>query len=155
VPVVVSAGLAVGVFCGLLFGLGTGKHEIEPQKVSNGVRPHDDTQTPDLSSSNTITPVKPVKPPPPKAGSNAGSAHATGSATPPEPKPGRLTIDIKPDSAAQSAKIFVDGKPATGTRLDIPFEAGVSKKTVKVLVQVPGSKDIEREVEVESEGSAA
>ena len=26
IPVVVSAGLAVGVFCGLLFGVGTGKN---------------------------------------------------------------------------------------------------------------------------------
>jgi hypothetical protein len=37
VPVVVSAGLAVGVFCGLLFGLGTGKDDAiaAPSKGNN------------------------------------------------------------------------------------------------------------------------
>jgi len=30
IPVVVSAGLAVGVFCGLLFGVGTGKSNAAP-----------------------------------------------------------------------------------------------------------------------------
>ena len=174
VPIVVSAGLAIGVFCGLLFGLGT-KHEPEPVKVSNGVKPHDDGPAPDTASA-TPTPSKPaVKPPqpPPATGSNAGTAAATtggaaattanaaatGSAAGTgaaavEPKPGKLTIDIKPDSAAQAAKILVDGKPVTGIPINVPFDKGVTKKTLKVLVQVPGYKDIEKDVEIESDRPA-
>ncbi len=169
VPIVVSAGLAIGVFCGLLFGLGT-KHDAEPVKVSNGVKPHDDGPAADTTSS-TSTPSKPaVKPPqpPPATASNAGTAAATtanaaatGSAAGTgtaaaavEPKPGKLTIDIKPDSAAQAAKVVVDGKPVTGTPIDIPFDKGVTRKTLKVLVQVPGYKDIEKDVEIESDRPA-
>ncbi|HEY0987522.1 MAG TPA: hypothetical protein VGD80_10745, partial [Kofleriaceae bacterium] len=44
VPVVVSAGLAVGVFCGLLFGLGTGsRSDAAPKQVSNNAKRDDDT----------------------------------------------------------------------------------------------------------------
>src|SRR5687768_3934095 len=37
VPIVVSAGLAIGTFCGLLFGLGTGAEDAiaEPSKGDN------------------------------------------------------------------------------------------------------------------------
>src|SRR5213078_2919061 len=84
-----------------------------------------------------------------------GSAAGTGTAAAAvEPKPGKLTIDIKPDSAAQAAKVVVDGKPVTGTPIDIPFDKGVTRKTLKVLVQVPGYKDIEKDVEIESDRPA-
>src|SRR4051812_37428172 len=55
VPVVVSAGLAIGVFCGLLFGLGTKKVEADPQRATNGVKRADDS-VPDPSMS-AVTPA--------------------------------------------------------------------------------------------------
>jgi hypothetical protein len=162
VPVVVSAGLAVGVFCGLLFGLGTAKSVAEPEKVSNGVKPHEDpTPVPD-----TTKPA--VKPPPPKAGSNAGSAvpatgsntgsaapttggtvPATGNAAAAAPKPGKVVIDLAPEAAASKAKITIDDKPITGLTAEVPFEAGVTKKKMRVVVQAPGYDKFERDVEVE------
>ena len=67
VPVVVSAGLAVGVFCGLLFGLGTGKSAAAPpEKATNGVRRNDDTPTESVSNN----PDKPI----PKSGKVAPAA---------------------------------------------------------------------------------
>ena len=156
VPVVVSAGLAVGVFCGLLFGLGTGKHsDAAPQKVSNNAKRDDDNGfTPEsLANPNVKIPDKNA----PKAGSNAGSnAVAKGSgdtAASAEPaiKPTKLTVEIKPETAAQGAKVLVDGKPIEGMSTDIALDPGTTKKTVKVLVKANGFKDVEQEVDVEGE----
>jgi hypothetical protein len=159
VPIVVSAGLAVGVFCGLLFGLGTNKRvSAEPSKASNGVKRTEDApvDVPTISS-NTVKPLTPL----PKAGSagaatgsgsTAGSAaSAPGSAA---PQPGTLAIDIKPDAVAATAKILVDGKPvARGEKAEIPFEPGINEKKVTVMVQAPGYPDVTREETVEVGGS--
>lgn len=153
VPIVVSAGLAVGVFCGLLFGLGTDRHvSADPVKVSNGVKRTDDT--PDVPTLSTNT-VKPLPPPPPKAGANTGSAGgsaAAGSASAgsaaPTIKAVKLTIEIKPDSAAPAAKIAVDGKPITGTAVDIALDPGATQKRVHVQVQAPGFRDGTRDLDV-------
>ena len=52
IPVVVSAGLAVGVFCGLLFGVGTGKSSAAPgPSKGNNVSAH--------TAEMTTTPVTP------------------------------------------------------------------------------------------------
>jgi hypothetical protein len=156
VPVVVSAGLAVGVFCGLLFGLGTGKRsDAAPQKVSNNAKRDDDTGfTPEsLANPNVKIPDKNA----PKAGSNAGSnavakgsGDAAGSAEP-VIKPTKLTVEIKPETAAQGAKVLIDGKPIDGMSTDIALDPGATKKTVKVLVKANGFKDVEQEVDVEGE----
>jgi hypothetical protein len=162
VPVVVSAGLAVGVFCGLLFGLGTGKRtaSAEPQKATNGAKRPDDTYTPEQLA-NVKEPEKIA----PKAGSNtdpavpsvgsAGSAAAGSGSDAASAEPAikltKLIVKIKPDSAAQAAKILVDGKEITGTTTDIAVDPGTAKKTVKVLVKSSSYKDVEKEVEVEGE----
>src|SRR5690242_5178719 len=69
VPVVVSAGLAVGVFCGLLFGLGTGKHDAQAAVVSGSDGSASITPAPAGLGATAALPV----------GSGAGSA-AAGSA---------------------------------------------------------------------------
>jgi hypothetical protein len=182
VPVVVSAGLAIGVFCGLLFGLGTGDDDATAATTTS-------------SSTTTSTPTKPktsevaepFQPTPPKqdvaaagsnaAGSNAakpaagsgsaqvattaaGSASGSGSAATVPPVPaklvGKLTIEVKPDAIAKTAKIFVDGKQIEGN----VYEADLTdlkpadpkkpevKKAVKVLVKASGYNSIERSVDV-------
>lgn len=153
VPVVVSAGLAVGVFCGLLFGLGTGKRsDAAPRQASNNAKRDDDTSfTPEsLANPNVKIPDKNA----PKAGSNAavakGSGDSAGSAEP-AIKPTRLIVEIKPETAAQGAKVLVDGKPIEGMSTDIALDPGTTKKTVKVLVKATGFKDIEQDVDVEGE----
>jgi hypothetical protein len=156
VPVVVSAGLAVGVFCGLLFGLGT-RHEAEPAKGTNGAKQSEESQ---VQTAAVTTGSKP-----PTTGSTAsggaasaggaatgGAAPSTGNAAAATPsKPGKLTIDIKPDGAAQSAKIFIDGRQAAGTASDIPFDPGTKERTVKVVVQAAGYQEEQRDQTVKAD----
>src|SRR5512139_3234323 len=82
VPIVVSAGLAVGVFCGLLFGVGK-KNEAVAAAPSTGtnVKPPGEEPKPDPRGAPAglgATAAKPVTPPP--AGS--GAVAAAGSAAP-------------------------------------------------------------------------
>jgi hypothetical protein len=165
VPVVVAAGLAVGVFCGLLFGLGT-KHEVAaPSRGSTGARQSEESQIQTAQvSSGTKLPDRPHTATGSAGSAAAGSAVAAGGATgsaaagagnAAAPGPGKLKVEIQPDSAAQAAKVLVDGIQITGTAVDIAFDPGVTKKSVKVVVRVPGYKDIEKSIEVESDGSAS
>jgi hypothetical protein len=162
VPVVVSAGLAMGVFCGLLFGLGTGKRSAsaDPPR-SNGVKRVDDSFTPEsMANPNVKIPDKNAPKAEPAAGSavatatgsGAGTAVAAGSAEP-AIKPTKLIVEIKPEAAASAAKVFIDGKPIEGTTVDITPDPGMTKKTVKVLVKAPSYKDVEQEIEVEGEST--
>jgi hypothetical protein len=161
VPVVVSAGLAVGVFCGLLFGLGTGKRNAsaDPQRANNGVKRSDDTFTPESLANPNVKIGRDA----PKTGSGAGSAVAsgsgasgsadTGAGAEPAVKPTKLVVEIKPDAAAQSAKILVDGKEIAGATTEIDLDPGTTKKKVKVLVKATGYRDIEQEIELEGEST--
>jgi carnitine O-acetyltransferase len=165
VPIVVSAGLAVGVFCGLLFGLGI-KHDVtEPSKASNNAKASEEVQTAQPSMGVKITPT-PTTPAPTKPAAGSGSAagdavaagggSAAGSAAPAQPRPGKLSVEVQPDTAAAGAKVLVDGKPITGKVAEIPFAAGEpTKKVVKVVVQVRGYKDIEKTIDVESDAESS
>jgi hypothetical protein len=174
VPVVVSAGLAVGVFCGLLFGLGTDKDEASASTTaSNGVKSSND----DSSGTPATTPDKPKTDKPktdkpadkPAAGSatasNGSAAPANGSAAPTNgsaapangsaatqpaaAKAAKLILDIKPDPGPQ-AKITVDGKDVTGTTFDV--DLGAEKmKTVKVAITAPGFHSYEQKVDVKGD----
>jgi hypothetical protein len=150
VPVVVAAGLAVGVFCGLLFGLGTKREAAQPSKGTNGAKlsAESQVQAADVSI-GTKPPDKPAAAAPPVA------APAAPAAPPKPPPPGKIAIEIKPDNLAQSAKIFVDGKQVTGPKAEIAFEPGATKRSVKVLIQVPGYPDIARDLDVESDAESA
>ena len=144
VPVVVSAGLAIGVFCGLLFGLGTGKHEADAQPAagSNTKTGSDtgETPAPTPDKGNLLDPSKtPAAGSAAQAGSGSGSAVAaagsaagSGSAAvkPPGPPTVKLTIQIKPEAAAKVAKIEVNGKEITGTSIDLPVDTKVAKVSV-------------------------
>jgi hypothetical protein len=161
VPVVVSAGLAIGVFCGLLFGLGTGEQAVIVQpKVSNNAKAGDDFTPETLGRPD-------VKGPPkagsaavaagsnagPNAGSGAGSDAAGANAGSAEPaiKPVKLIVEVTPENVAKTAKVFVDDKPLEGTTMDIPLDPGNDKKKVKIVVKAPGYKDVVQETEAEGE----
>jgi hypothetical protein len=155
VPIVVSAGLAVGVFCGLLFGLGTGKHKAaaETPQASNGVKVPEEA-TVDPNSIDTSRKPRPVAIPPtsaPAATPPAGSAGAAAAAEPPAPVSTKLVVEVKPEAAAQAAKVFVDGKEIAGTTIDVAMPPGETKKKVNVLVKAPGYKDVDQDVDVEGE----
>ena len=158
VPVVVSAGLAVGVFCGLLFGLGTGSHSVAaPEKASNNAKRDEvqvfDPQRESLANPNVKIPDKNAPKPAAGSGSNAVAQAGSGSgsaAEPPAVKPTKLVVEIKPEAAAQTAKVLVDDKPIEGLSTEIALDAGAPKK-VKVTVKANGYKDVEQEVDVEGE----
>jgi hypothetical protein len=153
VPVVVSAGLAVGVFCGLLFGVGTGKKDAvaAPSKGTNA------KDTPVEDTTHLVqTPTKPITPTAQlnggsAAGSAAGSAVAaagsaagSGSAAAVSPTT-KLTIAVQPDAAAKVAKIQIDGKPIDGNAIELPFEA---KKSIKISVTADGFHSRDQKIEL-------
>jgi hypothetical protein len=157
VPVVVSAGLAIGVFCGLLFGLGTGERGvIEQPKVSNNAKANDDftpetLARPDIKTAKGSAAVA-ANAGSNAAGSNAGSADGSNAAAaPPVDKPVKLIVEITPENVAKTAKVYVDDKPLEGTSTDIPLDPGTDKKKVKIVVKAPGYKDVVQETDAEGE----
>jgi len=176
VPVIVSAGLAVGVFCGLLFGLGTGDEvhaaagSGEKKFVSTKIDGTEDAP----QTGSVVTPPKSVTSgqPTPQgtgsaaqagsgsasaatvaAGSAADAGSAAGSAAPvaePAAKTAKLIVEIKPETIASAAKITVDGSAVTGGEFEVPL-GEATKKEVKVVVEAKGYKDVEQKVEVEGD----
>jgi hypothetical protein len=176
VPVVVSAGLAVGVFCGLLFGLGTGDEATAStpteKKFVGEKNPTPEDTTPQGGSfvappksvtDGTATPTAPAtgSATPPATGSAAPVAKDTGSAAPvvPAVKAAKLTIDIKPESVAATAKITVDGKDVTLEKTTVndkevtkPIEIELgdqTKKEVTVIVKASGYKEAQQKIDVD------
>ncbi len=155
VPVVVSAGLAVGVFCGLLFGLGLDKNDASagPAK-GNNVKVGDETAGSGSGSAGlTGLGATAPTPPPAKAGSGSGSAPVVvAKPVPPPPtvpvapvaKTVKLTIEITPDAAASVAKIVVDGKEITGKMIELPLD----KKSVKLAVTATGFHSNDKKVDI-------
>ena len=166
VPVLVSAGLAIGVFCGLLFGLGTGEVEAkasgtngekkfvgtkidgadDPSVAQGGVGP-----APPKSVTDGTLVTGQMKQPKVTTGSGSAATVATGSATPtvvvPTIKMAKLTIALKPDTV-KDAKITVDGTEVKDNTFDVAL-GDKTKKEVVVLVKAPGFKDLEQKLEVD------
>jgi len=157
IPVVVSAGLAVGVFCGLLFGVGTGKSNAAPSpSKGNNVAAHTDemTTTPVTpgETQNKIVPTDKIQVKGAGSavaatgsgagsatGSGAGSAVAAAGSAAVAPKTAKLTIKVKPEAAAATAKIQIDGKDIDGNTIDVPLD----KKAVKIAVTSTGYHSFE------------
>jgi hypothetical protein len=153
IPVIVSAGLAVGVFCGLLFGVGTGKKAAAaaPSKGTNAKdHPVEDT------TNRVVTPNKPITPTAQLGGSGAGSAAGSGAGSGSAVaaaagsgagsgsavaavKTTKLTIKVKPEAAAAVAKIQIDGKDIDGSMIEVPSD----KKNVKIAVTATGYHSFE------------
>ena len=166
VPVLVSAGLAIGVFCGLLFGVGTGESEAksgtpaEKKFVGTKIDGADDTS----ATAGGVGPAPPksvtdgslvtgtIKQPKVAVGSgsgSAGSAAGSGSAATiaPAAKVSKVTFTLKPDTV-KDAKITVDGVEVTNNTIEIPL-GDQTKKDVAVVVKAPGFKDFEQKLEVD------
>jgi hypothetical protein len=169
VPVVVSAGLAVGVFCGLLFGVGTGKNAAiaapsasnvkkatpgEEPKPEPGAAPTGLGATPaaPVVKAGSAAPVGSGSPPAvASAGSAAGSAapaagSGAGSAKPAveEKKVLKVTFKLKPESAEKDAKITIDGKEITGLVTEIP----VDTKSMKVEIKATGFRTLDKKQDI-------
>ena len=143
VPLVVAAGLAVGVFCGLLFGVG-GRPHLAGSKGNNVKKggavveegQGDPGSAPQgLGATATVTP----KTPPPAPAPAPAAVPA-----PPAPKVAKVIVEIKPEGAAKVAKISVDGQEITGNSTDVPAD----KKSVKVEVKASGYRSTEQKVDI-------
>jgi hypothetical protein len=166
VPVVVSAGLAIGVFCGLLFGLGLPEDEATAAtSTTASTKPKTEEDVPEPFQPTT----KDVKVPKPGGDSGGGSGAAvadggsaagagSGSAAAEPPKPvkaiGKLTVVVKPEAVAKTAKIYVDDKELEDNvfEVDLTDRLDADKKeartSVAVKVKAPGYKDYEQSVDI-------
>jgi hypothetical protein len=159
VPVVISAGLAVGVFCGLLFGLGVEKDKTAVAAPTTTTTKQADPEVPEPFQPTATKPTPPAKTPDTKptgspiavaaagSGSGAKPAAGSGSATIPAKPTAKLTIEITPEAVAKSATITVDGKELEQNALEVDL-GDAKKKDVKVLIKAAGYKDVEQKVEV-------
>ena len=148
VPIVVSAGLAVGVFCGLLFGVGKKSEAVAAGPTTTEKKDDKDKAAP--AGLGATDPVQPQTAAPPAAGSAvaaAGSAAPTVPTTPPPvaaPKTIKLTVTVKPEGAAKDAKLIIDGQAVDGMTTELP----VDKKSVKVEIKSSGYRSIDKKIDL-------
>jgi hypothetical protein len=173
VPVVVSAGLAVGVFCGLLFGLGTGdENEAKAGGTGSGTATARTGPQAAAAATNEVTNFKSGEQKPDArmtesgvvlpAGTGGGTGSGSGSAAvadngtgtgsgsdaggePPESEPGKvvMTFQLTPPEAV----VTVDGNPVVnGTYV---VDLGDKKKVkVRVVAKAEGFRSMDRKVDV-------
>lgn len=169
VPIVVSAGLAIGTFCGLLFGLGTGdvvaavpSHatnadklvaEVDPKASPADFKPVDkpkSTTPPPASGSGSAAPAAGSG----SAAAGSGSAAAGSGSAAPAAAPAvkaKVTIGLNPDTAMKAAVITVDGTEIKDGVTELTLDAGQPKKSVKIVVKSPGFKDTEKTIEIDGD----
>jgi hypothetical protein len=154
VPIVVSAGLAVGVFCGLLFGVGKKSEAVAAGSSTAATvakdEPSSDKAAPaGVGASDPVTPATTTTPTPTagtgSAAPAAGSTSATASPTlAVENKTIKLTVTVKPDRAADDAKLIIDGEPVDGMSIELPAD----KKSVKVEIKSSGYRSVDKKIDL-------
>ena len=170
VPVVVSAGLAIGVFCGLLFGLGVDKEEAiaatvtvteAPKKPDTEVAApfapeKKDVKVPSLApqvvnKDGTTSPAKPAdgKPADAKVGTGSDGKPVEKPADPPKPTKvnGTLKIDIQPEDAAKVAKVTIEGKDIDGVAYELDMTEAF-KDATKDLKPDAKKPEVKKELRV-------
>jgi hypothetical protein len=130
VPIVVSAGLAVGTFCGLLFGVGTG----DGAKAA-GTGTGTGAAVAPIDAGAAVAPVD-AAPPPPDAGVPVDAAAAAAVKV-------VLTFKVVP---AVPTEITVDGVKVEGTTFEVVLEDGA--RTVKIVAKAKGFRTHEKEFAV-------
>ncbi len=143
VPVVVSAGLAVGTFCGLLFGVGTGEPADASPSTGNNVKaagPADTTPTTPAkpAAAASTAPAKPATTTPaagPAAPAAAATTPATGSAAPATAATTPAAGSAAPATAATTPAAG-SAAPAT-TSTTTPPAAGAKPTVAETAVRKP------------------
>ncbi|MBA3460276.1 MAG: hypothetical protein H0T46_09975 [Deltaproteobacteria bacterium] len=178
VPVVVSAGLAVGTFCGLLFGVGLGEEATaspSSSETSKADEKKDDT-TPAKAEPAKVASTEPAKTEPAKTEpaktepaktepaktepAKTEPAKTEPAKTEPaktEPaktavpavKKAKLTVELMP-AAVPGTKITVDGKAIDGNSIDVDLGKD-GKKSVKIVVKASGYKTVEQKVDLDGD----
>ncbi len=138
VPVVISAGLAVGVFCGLLFGVGIPEDANAGPSTGNNAKPAETDTTPTptpTASSSTAT-----KPPPPVAATKPATpttAPATGSGSAATTASAGTTTGSAGTTAGSGSAATTGAKPVAGAGSATPTVAAAPVlKKVKLIVEV-------------------
>jgi hypothetical protein len=138
VPIVVSAGLAVGTFCGLLFGVGTGGGSS-----TAGAAPGSDAgaavvQAAPIDAGAVAVAAFDAAPPPPDAGAGVVQIDAALAAV-------KVVITFKVVPAVPT-EITVDGEKVVGTTHEVVLEDGA--RTVKIVAKAKGFRIHEKEFAV-------
>ncbi|MBA3456258.1 MAG: hypothetical protein H0T42_24370 [Deltaproteobacteria bacterium] len=134
VPVVVSAGLAVGVFCGLLFGVGIPEDATASPSTGNNVKaadPAEATPTPTASASTAIKPAATATTATPTTGTAAGSGSAAATASTP------TTATTAATGSGSAATTSTKPAASAGSGSATPTVAATpALKKVKLIVEV-------------------
>jgi hypothetical protein len=133
VPIVMSAGLAVGTFCGLLFGVGTGGGSTSAGAAPGG----NDGAAVAIDAGAAVD----AAPPPPVDAAVALVADA--AAAPAVAVKIVLTFKVVP---AVPAEITVDGEKVAGLTHEVTVEDGA--RTVKIVAKARGFRTHEKEFAV-------
>jgi hypothetical protein len=171
VPIVVSAGLAVGVFCGLYFGLGTGQAAEAETDATGSAKSTGPTgpksaagatgevtnfasgTQPDAAPSDAAPAVV--------AGTGSGSAATpgtgSGSATPGTGSgsampgtgsgsavPAAITVELTFAITPTNAQVTIDGKPVTDGKATISFTG--DKKTIRLIAKASGHRSYDKKI---------
>ena len=174
VPIVVSAGLAIGVFCGLYFGLGTGEKPAEAQaasaKTGDNVPPSAAPATNETTNfkSAPIDPstgkpaVDPTAVPgtdpaaagtPPTPGTDPAAAGTPTPPTPPTPAaPAEVSVELTFEVTPPEATVTIDDEPVTGGKATIKFTG--DEKTFRVVGKASGFKSYDKKVTIAKDATA-
>ena len=169
VPVVVSAGLAIGVFCGLLFGLGVDTEVAEaattdsttvttaPKKPDNEVAApfqpeRKDVKVPPLApqvvkKDGTTAPAAGSGDPKTVTASGTGSAETPAAPAKPTKVNGTLKIDVQPEGALKVAKVSIDGKEIEGMSFELDMTE-MYKDATKDLKDAAKKPEVKKEIKV-------
>jgi len=160
VPVVVSAGLAVGVFCGLLFGVGVPDTTASPS-TGNNVKASEPEKEPTPKPSTSSTATKPAttattaKPatPLPAAGTNTGAGSATTAAATPAAGSGSTTTAAATPAAGSGSTTTTTttaaATPAAGSGSTTTTKPGAG--SAAAVVVAPVAKKVKVVIEVKPE----
>ncbi len=164
VPIVVSAGLAIGTFCGLLFGVGTGEEAVAEVSKGDNVKRDGKDKDMIMEGSKVTDPGTPkIDPPKTAQTASAGSATPAGSAagsgeTPAEGS-GSATTTAAGSGAAPATGS--GAAPATGSaaepavkmaKLTIEVTPEGAAKDAKISIDKKEIEGLMKEVELGKDG---
>lgn len=142
-PIMVAAGLAVGVCGGLVLVLGTGSSDAATEKKtvaegdSSGDDKPDSTDKPDGAGNSGETPSI--------AGTDPKPDETPEVKEPEKPKPAKITIDFEVDP--EDAEISVDDDDVKDGAYTVELEPGQTKK-VTIKAKASGYRNYSKEYEI-------
>jgi hypothetical protein len=138
-PILVSAGLAVGVFTGLMVAVGDGK---KGEPVGGGTTAAAAIDAGGGATATVTAPIDAATATPDAGTTVATSATPDAGAAKPTPAIKKATLSFEPTPA--DAQIFVDGKQIDGTSYEV--ELSGDKVEVEVVAKADGFKQFSKKI---------